>query len=66
MTETLHCKPIKLNLCGLDGNAFSLMGAFQQAARKQGRSPEEIAAVMTDCRSGDYTHLLNTLINHTV
>jgi hypothetical protein len=65
MTETLHCEPIKLNLVGLDGNAFSLMGAFRRAARKQGRTPEEIKAVLDDCMSGNYDHLLQTLVLHT-
>ena len=65
MTETLHCEPIKLNLVGLDGNAFSLMGAFQRAARKQSRTPEEIKAVLDDCMSGNYEHLLQTLVKHT-
>jgi hypothetical protein len=65
MTETMHCEPIKLNLIGLDGNAFSLMGAFQRAARKQGRTPEEIKAVLDDCMSGNYDHLLQTLVLHT-
>jgi len=62
MTETLHCEPIKLELVGLNGNAFSLMGAFQKAARKQGRTPQ---AIMADCMSGDYNHLLQTLMKHT-
>jgi hypothetical protein len=65
MTETLHCEAIKLKLVGLDGNAYSLMGAFQSAARKQGRTPEEIKAVLDDCLSGDYDHLLQVLIKHT-
>jgi hypothetical protein len=65
MTETLHCKPIKLNLVGLDGNAYSLMGAFRRAARKQGRTPEEIKAVLDDCMSANYDHLLQTLVLHT-
>ena len=65
MTETLHCEPIKLNLVGLNGNAFSLMGAFQQAARKQSRTPAEIKAVLDDCMSGDYDHLLQILVKHT-
>jgi hypothetical protein len=65
MTETLHCEPIKLNLVGLDGNAFSLMGAFRRAARKQGRTPEEIKVVLDDCMSGNYDHLLQTLVLHT-
>lgn len=60
-----HCKSIQLNLVGLDGNAWSLMGAFTKAARKQGRTPEDIKKVMNDCMSGDYNHLLNVLIAHT-
>lgn len=61
----IHCEPVKLELVGLDGNAFSLMGAWQRAANNQGRSKEEINAVLTDCRSGDYNHLLSVLIHHT-
>jgi hypothetical protein len=64
-TNTLHCEPVKLKLVGLDGNAWSLMGAFTNAARKQGRSKEEIKAVMDDCMSSDYNHLLYVLSNHT-
>jgi len=65
MNETLHCEPIKLKLVGLDGNAFSLMGAFQQAARKQSRTPAEIKTVLDDCMSGNYDHLLQVLVKHT-
>jgi hypothetical protein len=56
---------VKLNLVGLDGNAFSLMGAFQRAARRQGWSKEDITAVIEECTSGDYNHLLVTLMNNT-
>ena len=69
MTDTQqqqHCAPVELELVGIDGNAFFLMGAFQRAARKQGRTPEEIKAVMDDCTSGDYNHLLSVLFSHTV
>lgn len=65
MEETLLCEPVKLNLVGLDGNAFSLMGAFSRAAKKQGRSKAEIDAVLGDCMSGDYNHLLCVLSDHT-
>ena len=65
MTESLHCKPVKLELVGLNGNAYPLMGAFQRAARQQGRTPEEIKAVLDDCMSSDYNHLLSVLVQHT-
>jgi len=66
MTESLHCKPVKLELVGLNGNAYSLMGAFQSAARQQGRTTEEIKAVLDDCTSSDYNHLLSVLVQHTL
>lgn len=66
MTDTLHCEPIKLNLVGIDGNAFALLGSWNRAARKQGRTPAEIKSVLDDSMSGDYNHLLQTLVKHTI
>ena len=54
-------KKVTLELVGLDGNAYSLMGAFQKQARREGWSKEEIDAVLDECYSGDYNHLLCTL-----
>jgi len=56
---------VKLDLVGLDGNAFSLLGAFGRAAKKQGWSPDAIEAVMEEAKSNDYDHLLMTLTDHT-
>lgn len=58
-------KKVKLELIGLDGNAFALMGAFQRQARREGWSKDEIDAVINECMSGDYNHLLATLLEHT-
>lgn len=55
---------VKLNLVGIDGNAFVIMGAFQTAANKAGWSKEEIKQVLDDAMSGDYDHLLCTILNH--
>lgn len=55
-------KRVRLTLVGLDGNAFALLGAFRRAARRQGWTEEEIAAVMEDATSGDYVHLLSVLM----
>jgi hypothetical protein len=52
---------VMLTLVGLDGNAFSLMGAFQRAACRQGWSKEEIDKVLDECKKSDYNHLLATL-----
>ena len=56
---------VTMNLVGLDGNAFSLMGAFQKNARSQGWTQEEIEKVLDECTSGDYNHLLRVLMAHT-
>jgi hypothetical protein len=53
---------VKCNLVGVDGNAWVLMGTWQNAARKQGTPKSEIDAVMKDCMSSDYDHLLQVLI----
>jgi len=55
-------KKVKLELIGLDGNAFALMGAFQKQARREGWTADEIKVVIDECTKGDYDHLLSTLI----
>ncbi len=55
-------KKVKLELVGLDGNAFALIGAFKAAARRQGWTPDEIKLVQDECMAGDYNHLLCTLM----
>ena len=57
-------KKVNLALVGLDGNAFALMGAFQRQARREKWTQEEIDAVLTECKKGDYDHLLATLMDH--
>jgi hypothetical protein len=57
-------KKVKLELCGLDGNAFVLMGAFQRQAARERWTKEEIKVVLDECQSSDYNHLLCTLMEH--
>lgn len=57
-------KTVKLKLVGLDGNAFSLMGAFKAAARKAKWTDEETSKVINEAMAGDYDHLLVTLQAH--
>lgn len=57
-------KKVKMQLVGLDGNAFSIMGAFQRNARKQGWTADEIKAVFDEAMSGDYNHLLATIMDN--
>lgn len=57
-------KTIKLKLAGLDGNAFSFIGAFSKQARKEKWTYEEITKVTDKCKQGDYNNLLCTLMQH--
>lgn len=57
-------KTVNLELVGLDGNAFSLMGAFQRQARKEKWTPAEIETVLDAAKSGDYDNLLCVLMEH--
>jgi len=63
--EKVVDKTVELDLVGLDGNAFALMGKFSREARKQGWTKEEVDLVLNECTSGDYDNLLATLIAHT-
>ena len=58
-------KRVCMNLVGLDGNAFALMGAFSKEAKRQGWKPEEIKTVIDECKREDYDHLLYTLMQFT-
>jgi hypothetical protein len=53
---------VKVTLVGEDGNAFSILGRVSKAMRRAGISQEEIQAFMTEAMSGDYDHLLQTVI----
>jgi hypothetical protein len=54
-------KKVKLKLVGIDGNAFSIMGAFRSAAIKQGWTSQEVNSVIDKAMEGDYYHLLKTI-----
>lgn len=56
---------VELNLVGLDGNAFNLIGAFKKAAKRQGFFNDWIEEVVALCQSDDYDHLLSVLLEHT-
>lgn len=57
-------KKITLDLDGMDGNAFAVMGAFSKQARREGWTPEEIKSVLDEAKGGDYDHLLQTIMAH--
>lgn len=57
-------KYVSLDLADSDGNAFAVMANFQRAAKREGWKSEEIDKVLTEAKSGDYSHLLGTVLDH--
>jgi hypothetical protein len=53
-----------LKLIGRDGNAFAILGQASHAAKKACWSKERWAKVRAEATSGDYNHLLQTLMQH--
>lgn len=57
-------KYVSLDLTDSNGNAFAVMANFQRAAKREGWKSEEIDKVLTEAKSGDYSHLLGTILDH--
>jgi hypothetical protein len=53
-----------LKLVGEDGNAFSILGRARKALRKAGATKEQIDQVSEEATSGDYNHLLRTMMDY--
>lgn len=62
--ENTEHKKINLNLVGIDGNAFAIMGAFQKQAKREDWTQEEINTVLDEAKSGDYDNLLQTIMKY--
>lgn len=55
---------VTLKLTGEDGNAFSVIGRAGLAFRKAGASPEDRDKFVKEAMSGDYNHLLATVMGY--
>lgn len=53
---------IKVQLTGIDGNAFTILGAVRKAMREGGVASDRIEAFTDEAKSGDYDHLLQTCV----
>lgn len=53
---------VEVQLTGQDGNAFFIIARVNKALKKAGVSKEEIDAFMEDAMSGDYDHVLQTVM----
>jgi len=64
MANLVGGKKVELDLTGLDGNAFSLMGHFRRQAKREGWTDKEIHTVLQEAQTGDYNHLIVVLLDH--
>lgn len=63
MSKTASKKP-ELCLSGTDGNVFMSLGLAAKAAKRAGMDPEEWNKIKSEAMSGDYDHVLKTLMTH--
>lgn len=49
-------------LDNVDGNAFAILAAYRKAARRAGHDFHDIKKVLDTAMSGDYDHLLRTIM----
>ena len=61
MTEVRYPN-VTVELVGQDGNALAIVAAVRQAMRRGGVSQDEQDAFMKEALSGDYDHLLQTVL----
>ena len=60
----MKTKKVKLALEECNGNAFVLLGRFGKEAKRQGWTDAEMAKVTEEAKSGNYDHLLQTLLDY--
>lgn len=53
---------INVELVGQDGNAFSILSRVRAALKNEGVAKEDIDSFMVEATSGDYNHLLQTVM----
>ena len=51
---------VEVEIIGQDGNAFAILGAVSKAMKRADIPKDKIDECMTEMRSGDYDHLLQT------
>lgn len=55
---------VTVQLTGIDGNAFSIMGTVTKAMRRAGVAKEDIDAYFAEATSGDYDNVIKTSIKY--
>jgi len=54
---------IKVKLTGTNGNAFAVLGKTIKSLKSGGATPSEVQNFQSEATSGDYDHLLGTVMN---
>ena len=62
MSEDVKYPDIYVPLVGEDGNAFAILGRVRSALRQHDVPADKISEFMTEATSGDYNHLLRTVM----
>jgi len=57
-------KPKPIVFGPIDGNAFSVIGEAKRAMEKSGIDKQKIKSIIEQATSGDYNHLLSTIMEH--
>lgn len=59
-----HAEKVQFDIANSDGNAFALIGGWRRAACREGWSEDDIEAVLAEAKSGDYDHLVQTIMGY--
>jgi len=57
---------IQVQLTGLDGNAFMLIGTVRRALVRQGVPADEVSAFVAEATAGDYDNVIQTCMRWVV
>lgn len=61
-TTAIRYPDVTVALVGQDGNAFAILSRVQRALRRAGAPQEDVDAFLEEAMSGDYDHLLQTVM----
>jgi hypothetical protein len=62
MKTTIKFPKVQVRLVGEDGNAFAILGRVSKALKHAGVEKIETDEFMAEAMSGDYDHLLQTVM----
>lgn len=63
MSKEVKHPEVVVQLTGEDGNAFFMVGRTQAALKRSGVSNEECTEFFNEALSGDYDHVLRTIMS---